>query len=187
MVLAAGGSGRYNRDAMKMPVALVVLAAFLAVGWVFGDTGDREVLLKRRGIFAAPEPPPPTETRSILKPVVPPLDSLVEVLGIAYVPAGRSHALVRRLKTGEAAFYEEGDVIERARIVRISPETVAFEYEGKEVELNLERQVTPSGPVSPAPAEGSRAPIVSAGPAIRSNPLVKATSTPRVVCPSMTM
>jgi len=136
-----------------------------------GSASDTSIILKRRHIFSAEPPPPPAPVKSILKPVAPaPLESLIEVCGIVYFPSGGSRAVVRRVKTGEDAVYEEGDTVERAEIVKIGPETVTFRYEGKDVELNLERQVTPSGgslgwmaPSSPSPA--SPAVSVSSAPA----------------------
>jgi len=146
-----------------LPVIGIAMAVTSAA--VAGPT-DASVILKKRGIFSAEPPPPAAAVRSILRPQPPAsLDTLLEVVGIVFLPSGGSQVFIRRVRTGEEAIYGEGDTVERAVITKIGPETVTFRYEDREVELNLERQVTPVSPAAGA-GPGSGNAVRGGGPTV---------------------
>jgi len=146
---------------LKRAVATVVLALSACAG--YGAGTDYSVILKKN-IFSAPVPPPVKDSarRTILKPAPPPsLETLVELAGVVCFDEGDSFAVLRRKRRGnDEGVYREGEVVEGARIVRIRPDGVVFDFGGKTILLTIENKAaeTPfveAGPVRIAVPAGA--------------------------------
>jgi len=120
---------------------LIIFIFFLA------NCFSRESVILKRNIFTAPPPPPPKiETTSILKPQpLPPLDTLIEILGIVYFPKGNSYAIIKDKKTGIEGIYKEQEMLGQAKIIKIEKDKVYFEYDNKTISLNLENKPSQAG------------------------------------------
>lgn len=106
----------------------------------------KESIILKRNIFTAPPPPPPPakiETTSILKPPpLPSLETLIEILGIVYFPSGCSFVIIKDKKTNSENIFKEGEKVGESKIVKILMDKVIFEYDGKNISLNLENKST---------------------------------------------
>jgi len=128
----------------KIRVLSLVFLVFL-VGISFSiEKNDYSIILKRN-IFTAPIPPPPPpkiqQPTSILKPTpLPPLESIIELKGIVHFPQGISYAILKTRNQNEESICKEGEVIEKAKIIKIDKESVTFEYDEKNVVMNLENK-----------------------------------------------
>ncbi|MCM8818860.1 MAG: hypothetical protein NC915_05245 [Candidatus Omnitrophica bacterium] len=97
-------------------------------------------IILKRNIFTAPPPPPKVETQTILKPPpLPPLESLIEIVGIIYFTEGESFVIIKNKRRGDEDIYKTDDIIEKARIVKIEIDKVFFEYDDKNVCLTIEK------------------------------------------------
>ncbi|MCS7180385.1 MAG: hypothetical protein NZ891_03435 [bacterium] len=109
---------------------------------VFG----RESIILKRNIFTAPLPPPPTpktEPTNILKPPpLPSLETIIEITGIIYFPQGNSFAIIKDKKTNNENIYKEEEKVGESKIIKILKDKVIFEYDGKNISLNLENKST---------------------------------------------
>jgi type II secretion system protein C len=104
---------------------------------------SRESVILRRNIFTAPLPPPPpkVETTSILKPPpLPSLETLIEIIGIVYFPEGSSFVIIKDKKANTENIFKEGERVGESKIVKILMDKVIFEYDGKNITLNLENK-----------------------------------------------
>jgi len=124
-----------------MKKVLIFIGCFYIIGF------SKESVILKRNIFTKPLPPsPPKQVPSILKPApLPSLDSLIEIVGIAYFPDNNSLVIIKDKRTGNETLCKEGDIIYDAKIIKISKEKVYFEYDNKQVYLNLENKAGEGG------------------------------------------
>ncbi|MCM8784715.1 MAG: hypothetical protein NC827_07445 [Candidatus Omnitrophica bacterium] len=122
---------------------------------------SKESIILKRNIFTAPLPSPPKiETTSILKPPpLPSLETLIEILGIVYFPSGCSFVIIKDKKTNTENIYKEGEKIGESKIVKILIDKVIFEYDGKNVSLNLENKSS-STPIIISKEEGPKVSVL---------------------------
>ncbi|MGI6595790.1 MAG: hypothetical protein ACOX1Z_03765 [Candidatus Ratteibacteria bacterium] len=107
---------------------------------LFGAQENYSIILKKN-IFteSVPKPPPPVlEKTPIIKPAPPPsLNSLINLIGIAYFPENGSYAVLRVQRKNEELVFQEGDVVENAKILKIEEDGVIFLYNEKEEVLSF--------------------------------------------------
>ncbi|HOM27108.1 MAG TPA: hypothetical protein PKV21_06345 [bacterium] len=116
---------------------------FIILGCIYSILFGKESIILKRNVFTAPPPPPPpkVETTSILKPApLPSLETLIEILGIVYFPEGTSFVIIKDKKTNIENILKEGERIGESKIIKIMKDKVIFEYDGKNVSLNLENK-----------------------------------------------
>ncbi|MCM8804968.1 MAG: hypothetical protein NC833_06910, partial [Candidatus Omnitrophica bacterium] len=100
---------------------------------------EKNSIILKRNIFTSPVPK--VEPKSILKEEpLPSLDTLIEISGIIYFPLGNSYAVIKEKKTNIEGIYKEGDIVANAKILKIEINKVIFEYENKNISLNLENK-----------------------------------------------
>jgi len=130
----------------------IVISGLLGFTFLLYGAQDYSIILKRN-IFAEPPPKPPVvEKTPILKPAPPPpLSSLIDIAGIIYFPDGGSFVVVKSKKGNEEIVLKEGDVIERATLMKIEEDGVVFLYDGKEERFSLRQEDNSRMMVSVAP------------------------------------
>lgn len=117
---------------------------FVLIGlWCVSMYGgsDYSIILKKN-IFTEPppKPKPVIEKTPIVKPVVPSLNTLIDLVGIFYSAEGDSYVVLNVKGKGGESIFKEGDVVENATIVKIEPNSVVFLYDGKEERFSLKEE-----------------------------------------------
>jgi type II secretion system protein C len=123
---------------IKMRRKFLIFFVFFAVNCI-----SRESVILKRNIFTAPLPPPQpkVDTTSILKPPpLPSLETLIEIVGIVYFPEGTSFVIIKDKAKNSEDIFKEGEKVRESKIVKILIDKVIFEYDGKNVTLNLENK-----------------------------------------------
>jgi len=128
-----------KKQILNITLLLILFSVYLYPG---------SVILKRN-IFTAPQPK--IETQTILKPPpAPPLDTLIEILGIIYFTEAEedSFVIIKNKRTNTEDMYKVGDNVGQAKILKIEIDRVLFEYDNKTIFLNIESKSFEAPPVS---------------------------------------